>query len=99
MGERSSQISGTHAGTGTGTVMGTGTGTGMGAGGFAGGIGTCPSEGGWLEPHWMDPMNPIAIALLLLSLWGVFAWAAAQRLTLIRTGSPVEGGSRIDRLG
>ena len=44
-------------------------------------------------------MNPIAMALLIVSLVGLFAWAAAQRVALIRTGAPVEGGSRVDRLG
>jgi Fe-S oxidoreductase len=44
-------------------------------------------------------MNPIAMALLIVSLVGLFAWTAAQRLALIRTGAPVEGGSRLDRLG
>ncbi|HWO09231.1 MAG TPA: (Fe-S)-binding protein, partial [Polyangiaceae bacterium] len=44
-------------------------------------------------------MNPIAMAVLIVSLVGLFAWTAAQRLSLIRTGTPVEGGSRFDRLG
>jgi Fe-S oxidoreductase len=44
-------------------------------------------------------MNPIAMALLILSLVGLFAWTARQRLELIATGAPVEGGSRLDRLG
>jgi len=44
-------------------------------------------------------MNPIAMALLIASLVGLFAWTARQRLALIGTGAPVEGGSRVDRLG
>jgi Fe-S oxidoreductase len=44
-------------------------------------------------------MNPIAMALLIVSLVGLFAWTAAQRLALISTGAPVEGGSRLDRVG
>jgi Fe-S oxidoreductase len=44
-------------------------------------------------------MNPIAMALLIASLVGLFAWTARQRLALIGTGAPVEGGSRLDRLG
>src|SRR5688572_15251594 len=43
-------------------------------------------------------MNPIAMALLIASLVGLFAWTARQRVTLIRTGAPVEGGSRLARL-
>src|SRR5688572_30751456 len=44
-------------------------------------------------------MNPIAMALLIASLVGLFAWTARQRLALIGTGAPVEGGSRFERLG
>ncbi|HTV25678.1 MAG TPA: (Fe-S)-binding protein [Polyangiaceae bacterium] len=39
------------------------------------------------------------MALLIASLVGLFAWTARQRLALIGTGAPVEGGSRVDRLG
>jgi Fe-S oxidoreductase len=44
-------------------------------------------------------MNPIAMAVLIGSLVGLFAWTAGQRLSLIRTGAPVEGGSRLERVG
>jgi Fe-S oxidoreductase len=44
-------------------------------------------------------MNPIAMALLISSLVALFAWTAAQRVALISTGAPVEGGSRLERLG
>src|SRR5688572_24121867 len=43
-------------------------------------------------------MNPIAMALLIASLTGLFAWTAYQRLKLIQTGAPV-AGSRVNRLG
>jgi Fe-S oxidoreductase len=46
-----------------------------------------------------DDMNPIAMALLILSLVGLFVWTAGQRVALIRTGAPVEGGSRLGRIG
>jgi Fe-S oxidoreductase len=44
-------------------------------------------------------MNPSAMAFLILSLVGLFVWTARQRVALIRTGMPVEGGSRLDRVG
>jgi Fe-S oxidoreductase len=44
-------------------------------------------------------MNPIAMALLIASLVGLFLWTARQRLALIGAGAPVEGGSRLERLG
>src|SRR5688572_19394641 len=44
-------------------------------------------------------MNPIAMALLIVSLVGLFAWTARQRLALVLTGAPVEGGSRLARVG
>jgi Fe-S oxidoreductase len=44
-------------------------------------------------------MNPIAMAVLILSLVGLFLWTARQRLELIGAGAPVEGGSRIQPLG
>jgi Fe-S oxidoreductase len=44
-------------------------------------------------------MNPSAMALLILSLVGLFVWTARQRIALIHTGMPVEGGSRLDRVG
>lgn len=44
-------------------------------------------------------MNPIAMALLIASLVGLFVWTARQRLELIGAGAPAEGGSRLDRLG
>ena len=37
-------------------------------------------------------MNPIAMALLIASLVGLFAWTARQRFALINTGAPVNGG-------
>ncbi len=43
-------------------------------------------------------MNPLAMALLIGSLVGLFAWSAKQRLELMFTGAPV-AGSRLDRLG
>jgi Fe-S oxidoreductase len=46
-----------------------------------------------------DDMNPIAMALLILSLVGLFVWTAGQRVALIRTGAPVEGGGRLERIG
>ena len=44
-------------------------------------------------------MNPIAMALLIASLVGLFVWTARQRFALIGTGAPVEGGSRTDQVG
>jgi Fe-S oxidoreductase len=44
-------------------------------------------------------MNPIAMAVLILSLVGLFAWTAWQRIALLRVGVPVEGGSRFEPLG
>ena len=44
-------------------------------------------------------MNPTAMALLIVSLVGLFVWTAAQRLSLIRTGTPVEGESRLAHVG
>src|SRR6188508_2711142 len=52
-----------------------------------------------LEPEWTNDMNPIAMGLLIASLVGLFAWTARQRLALIGTGAPVEGASRLDRIG
>ena len=42
-------------------------------------------------------MNPIAMTLLLLSLWGLFAVAAVRRLRLLAAGAP-SPGSHLDHL-
>ncbi len=41
-------------------------------------------------------MNPIAMALLIASLVGLFAWTAWQRLQLLTAGAPA--GNRLDRI-
>ena len=42
-------------------------------------------------------MNPIAMALLLVSLWGLFAASASRRLRLLSAGAP-SPGSQLDHL-
>jgi Fe-S oxidoreductase len=42
-------------------------------------------------------MNPIAMALLLVTLWGLFALSASRRLRLLKAGAP-SPGSHLDHL-